>query len=81
MFYDPRQDLRPAPLTHNPLNALVAPRPVYVASASEDDWADPQGEYLSLVYGSRMASLPRSSTWSILPRIKRWRTGPPCWWM
>ena len=28
MFYDPRQDLRPAPLTHNPLNALVAPRPI-----------------------------------------------------
>lgn len=28
MFYDPRQNLRPAPLTHNPINALVAPRPI-----------------------------------------------------
>jgi flavin reductase (DIM6/NTAB) family NADH-FMN oxidoreductase RutF len=28
MFYDPRENLRPAPLTHNPLNALVAPRPI-----------------------------------------------------
>lgn len=28
MFYDPRQGLRPAPLSHNPLNALVAPRPI-----------------------------------------------------
>jgi len=28
MFYDPREDLRPQPLTHNPLNALVAPRPI-----------------------------------------------------
>jgi flavin reductase (DIM6/NTAB) family NADH-FMN oxidoreductase RutF len=28
MFYDPRDDLRPAPLTHNPFNALVAPRPI-----------------------------------------------------
>jgi flavin reductase (DIM6/NTAB) family NADH-FMN oxidoreductase RutF len=28
MFYDPRENLRPAPLTHNPFNALVAPRPI-----------------------------------------------------
>lgn len=28
MFYDPRKNLRPRPLTHNPLNALVAPRPI-----------------------------------------------------
>ena len=28
MFFDPREGLRPEPLTHNPLNALVAPRPV-----------------------------------------------------
>jgi len=28
MYYDPRIDPRPDPLTHNPLNALVAPRPI-----------------------------------------------------
>ena len=28
IFYDPRDNLRPEPLTHNPLNALVAPRPI-----------------------------------------------------
>ena len=35
MFYDPRVDLRPAPLTHNPVNALVAPRPIgWIGSTS-----------------------------------------------
>ena len=37
MFYDPRDDVRPAPLTHNPLNALVAPRPIgWIGTVSSD---------------------------------------------
>jgi flavin reductase (DIM6/NTAB) family NADH-FMN oxidoreductase RutF len=35
LFYDPRQNPRPAPLTHNPLNALIAPRPIgWIGSVS-----------------------------------------------